>query len=82
MNKRATQAGCPFSLWLSKKLQMQGLRILRSEAYNRYAAATKDERNAADGLLSNSSNEVNEAMVLLPLDPQRLSPFTKGFEGH
>ena len=50
MTKRATPAGCPSSLRLRKKLQLQGLRILRSEAYNRYAAATKDERNAADGL--------------------------------
>jgi hypothetical protein len=27
----------------SKKLQMQGLRILRNEAYLQYAAMTKDE---------------------------------------
>ncbi len=27
----------------SKKLQMQGLRILRNEAYLQYAARTKDE---------------------------------------
>jgi len=39
----------------SKKLQMQGLRILRSEAYIKYAATTRDERNAADGLFSKSS---------------------------
>jgi len=29
---------------------MKGLRNLRNEAYDRYAAVTKVERNAADGL--------------------------------
>jgi hypothetical protein len=31
---------------------MQGLLNLRNEAYNRYAAVTKVERNAADGLFT------------------------------
>jgi hypothetical protein len=31
---------------------MQGLRNLRNEAYDRYAAVTKVERNAADGLFA------------------------------
>lgn len=60
---------------------MQGLRILRSEAYIRYAAVKKDERNAADGLLPDSSDEVYEAMVLLPFHPHGLPPLAKVFEG-
>ena len=64
---------------IRKKLQMQGLRILRNEAYIKYAAVKKDERNAADSLLPNSSDEVNKAMVLLPFHPHDLPPLAKVF---
>ena len=34
--------------------------VLRSEAYMKYAAVTRDERNAADGRLSTASTEARE----------------------
>jgi len=40
------------NVWQSKKLRMQGLRNLRDEAYNRCAAVTMVERNAAAGLIT------------------------------
>ena len=61
---------------------MQGLRILKNEAYIRYAAVMKDERNAADGLFPDSSDEVDETMVLLPFHPHGLTSFAEGLESH
>jgi hypothetical protein len=42
-------------LRLTRNGQMRGARILRSEAYLMYAAATKDSCNTADGRLSSAA---------------------------
>ena len=47
-----------------------------------YAAVTRDERNAADGLFPNLSDVVHEAVVLFFLYPHLLPALTKGLQGH
>src|SRR6185369_4654237 len=43
----------------SQKLQLQGLRVVRNEAWQRYAAVTNGERKAADGLLRIHQIQIN-----------------------